>query len=119
MRRGRESVTHNFLLQICATPPRADALRPSTSILFLAIITYKNTHTEYLCKLLRRGRESNPRGPYGPAGFRNQCLQPLSHLSLVRPKADLWTSAERLSYSGPEDILPNHACSAKQNVQMI
>ena len=31
----------------------------------------------------RRGRDSNPRDPCGPAGFQDQCLQPLGHLSVV------------------------------------
>ena len=32
---------------------------------------------------LRRGRDLNPRGSCDPAGFRNRCLQPLSHLSVT------------------------------------
>ncbi len=31
---------------------------------------------------LRRGRDSNSRGPFDPAGFRNRCFRPLSHLSV-------------------------------------
>ena len=32
---------------------------------------------------MRRGGDSNPRGPYEPAGLANRCIQPLCHLSSI------------------------------------
>jgi hypothetical protein len=32
----------------------------------------------------RRGGDSNPRDAYTPAGFQDQCIQPLCHLSAMR-----------------------------------
>ena len=44
---------------------------------------FRNRHFKPLCHTSnkRRGRDSNPRDPFGTADLANRCLQPLGHLS--------------------------------------
>ncbi len=37
--------------------------------------------TSFYCGLWRRGRDSNPRGPFSPSGFQDRPIQPLWHPS--------------------------------------
>lgn len=61
------SVTHNFLLKICATPTRAVALRLSIpAIIFIQPIIIKHPYQDVLLLLVWRWRESNPRANETP-----------------------------------------------------
>gem|GEM_PF-6075913 len=48
------------------------------SVARVGIINYKSLIT----KVWRRGRDSNPRYPFGYAGFQDRSHQPLGHLSV-------------------------------------
>jgi hypothetical protein len=52
---------------------------------FLTLTRHKQLCRSFLAHFssLRRGRDSNPRYPYGHNGFQDRRLKPLSHLSVT------------------------------------
>ena len=106
-RRRRDSVTHNFLLEICAIPPREEtaitlfeAYSFSTPCGFSVHSPPENAHKVfesltpfsqkgsppqfyYCVPKLRRRRDSNSRDPFEPAAFPRRWNKPLSDASIL------------------------------------
>ena len=74
-RRGAQFLAFQCLSVHCQQPP----MTPTTNQRNSPELSGKNANPGLPLK--RRERDSNPRYPYGHAGFQDRCIQPLCHLS--------------------------------------
>ena len=85
----KDLVTHNFLLKICATPPRTVVLRLSSPLLKKEVITSLLFCTR-LCLVPRRGLEPPRIAPLVPktSAYTNSATWAYYNIQFWRPRAE-------------------------------
>ena len=74
---GDEKIKREIVNTVCSNPSLRDKklnVQAKKPFLWARYLAY--------CPDLPRGWDLNPRGSFAPAGFRNQCVRPLCHLSV-------------------------------------